>query len=496
MVLHPLFDDLAQTLMVVDDPLFQHYFTGARFDREIYLGNHHTGMMTEKGILGITTEQAGVERFHDVVEFIPPLETVQAASDDFSMIDLGAGFGFWAMHAAGLCRRRGLNFHLTLVEAEPEYLRLLHKVLGDNAIPESAVKLHRAVAISPGGGDTVEVFGECGVPFMVGKPGVNSVEEARNWYGQATARATRINTGEATVADDLYFGSKLYRLPSGWSFILVPQISLTELLVAREHTNLAVMDIQGEELRLVDAAQDVLDQRLGAIAIATHEVEIEDGLRSLFTKLGWERVLDFRMNSTNATPVGDVYFYDGYQYYRNPRHFGAKGCSWLLPALPDESKSDAPLSVTEMAAVWQCSGKALANTWQFSIYGKNPDGKKGLIVHMDSTCVFHPTSIQDHLTTPFIGLSDSGRSKSRIALEMKIPHSVWNGMDASFRVNIQGESCNMLATVPVRCKAGDKKIVTAEIPASSNCIRIVFEQLDDGEIPFLLPESIVILLGD
>lgn len=501
MVLHPLFNEFACDAFKggYDEELgFSRYFTGARFEQSIYLDNHHTGMMSGNKILGFPdsdgeTEKDEVERFHDVVEFIPLFEAVACANSPFSMIDLGAGFGFWAMHAAGLCRQQRKKFHLSMVEAEPEYFRLLTKTVKDNAIPDESVALYCAASVAPCDG-IVEVNGQKGIPFIVGKPGVDSIESAREWYGQATARTARIDIQNAVQLDQEYYGMPLYHVPSGWSFILVPGIGLEEILKKREYTNLVVMDIQGEELRVIEAAASMLDKHLGAISIATHGVDIEDGLRRLFTGLGWERVLDYKMNSTNDTPMGSVYFYDGFQYYRNPKYCSGVGNSRLLPAFAEPSSKHSVLAAeVKMTEAWRCKDRELVECWEFCLYGADAENKKGLIVDKDgTTCAFYPTGIQDHVTTPFISLSGLPRGGKDIVIEARFPQG--QPAPAGWQVNIQDSTCGMLSISPLSCCREDVWSLVAEIPHSVETIRLVFELREYSSHKLLLPKSLAILL--
>ena len=66
-------------------------------------------------------------------EWIDILESVSLARDRYTMLELGAGYGRWAVRAATALRRRGIQqCHLVAVEPEPLHFRWLQQHLCDN----------------------------------------------------------------------------------------------------------------------------------------------------------------------------------------------------------------------------------------------------------------------------------------------------------------------------------------------------------------------------
>ncbi len=51
----------------------------------------------------------------------------------------------------------------------------------------------------------------------------------------------------------------------------------------------------------------------------THSSKIEAGLRSLFSRLGWENVHDFTAGQSARTEGGAIHFADGVHAWLNPR---------------------------------------------------------------------------------------------------------------------------------------------------------------------------------
>lgn len=58
-------------------------------------------------------------------EWIDILESVSLARDSYTMMELGAGYGRWAVRAASALRQRGIRqCHMVAVEAEPVPFRV------------------------------------------------------------------------------------------------------------------------------------------------------------------------------------------------------------------------------------------------------------------------------------------------------------------------------------------------------------------------------------
>ena len=59
-----------------------------------------------------------------VLDWVPLLEAVMSSRRGFRMVALGAGWGRWLTAGAFAARQRGLPFHLTGVEAEPDHFQV------------------------------------------------------------------------------------------------------------------------------------------------------------------------------------------------------------------------------------------------------------------------------------------------------------------------------------------------------------------------------------
>ena len=85
-------------------------------------------------------------------EWIDILESVSLARDSYTMMELGAGYGRWAVRAASALRQRGIRqCHLVAVEAEPVHFGWLQQHFADNGLdPAQHTLVHGAVCDQPG----------------------------------------------------------------------------------------------------------------------------------------------------------------------------------------------------------------------------------------------------------------------------------------------------------------------------------------------------------
>ena len=68
-------------------------------------------------------------------EWIDVLESVALARDRYTMLELGAGYGRWAVRAAAAVRQRGISeCHLVAVEADPVHFTWLQQHFCDNGL--------------------------------------------------------------------------------------------------------------------------------------------------------------------------------------------------------------------------------------------------------------------------------------------------------------------------------------------------------------------------
>jgi FkbM family methyltransferase len=246
----------------------------------------------------------------EYLEWIDVLESVVAARDSYTMIDLGAGFGRWSVRAA--CALKQYNpqipFRLIAVEAEPVVFNWMVQHFQDNGIDAKPHRLIHA-AIS-------DTLGE--VLFYIGAPkGGPWDRHPSDWYGQHLTKDYDVS-GEYEL-DGQYSGYPVRLHKSGWRSINVPGINLASLLKDLKLVDLIDMDIEGQELPVIRSNIQELDAKVKRLHIGTHGKEIEDGLRQLLSSHGWRCLLDYTLFSKADTPWGTVDFENGLQSWVNPK---------------------------------------------------------------------------------------------------------------------------------------------------------------------------------
>lgn len=223
-------------------------------------------------------------------EWIDLLTTVVEAEEQFTMIELGAGYGRWIVNAAAAANQYGgVPYLLIAVEAEPQHFQWMHQHLRDNAVPLESVRLVPAAVAGVDGRGRFEIG------------------NAYEFYGQALLAAEPADDasveGSGADGDD-------------WN---VRTVSLTTLLADLDRVDLIDVDIQGAEADVFEAAGDAVDEKVKRVHIETHTADVEKRLRVVFGELGWRKLWDFPSESDTATPYGVVHFQGGLQTWANPR---------------------------------------------------------------------------------------------------------------------------------------------------------------------------------
>jgi FkbM family methyltransferase len=293
---HPAFDRIV-AYAGPSQPGFEIDFLGVKTRCEFLAGELTTKMLHT------------IDPGEDSLEWIDVLESILAAKDQFTMMELGAGYGRWSVRAALALRqlRGNLPFRLVAVEGEPRHYRWLQQHMSDNSIPPDACTLIQGV-VSDHRDDVL---------FYVGSP-LGDSDESASWYGQAIIHSYESVDRPLTNA---YEGQDVVRLKSGWRSVRTQSYILNDILPETERIDLIDLDVQGEELKVIAAAIEALNQRVGRLHIGTHSHEIEAGLRELLLRHGWECKSDYPCAQINETPWGSVQFVDGVQSWVNSKRF-------------------------------------------------------------------------------------------------------------------------------------------------------------------------------
>ena len=246
----------------------------------------------------------------EYLEWIDVLESVVNARGSYTMLDLGAGFGRWAVRAAFALKQYSpqLPYHLTAVEAEPVVFDWMRMHFTDNGIDASHHRLaHAAISDQPGN-----------PLFYIGGPrGGQWDGKPDGWYGQCLTKDYDISS--EGCEDGEYSGFKVTLHKSGWRSINVPSVTLKALMDDLDLIDLIDMDIEGQELPVIQATIEELDVKVKRLHIGTHSKGIESELRRLLSRHGWLCLRDYTLFSRSETPWGRVDFENGVQSWVNPR---------------------------------------------------------------------------------------------------------------------------------------------------------------------------------
>ena len=234
-------------------------------------------------------------------EWIDLLESALQASDVFTFLELGAGFGRWSVRAACAARQLGKRYRLGLAEAAPKHIGEIQEVMTVNGVSRSDYTLFEcAVAAKRGEGVFVVVW-------PTGNPPV--------WYGLALT--TNSMSGAAVAGE--HEGVPLWRMSDGWGVIKIQQRPLSEIVGNYSRVDLADLDLQGMEAEAIEEALSTLTDRVHRLHIGTHSHEIEARLRDALSGAGWTCVRDYPCLQENDTPFGRIAFVDGVQTWINER---------------------------------------------------------------------------------------------------------------------------------------------------------------------------------
>jgi hypothetical protein len=120
-----------------------------------------------------------------------------------------------------------------------------------------------------------------------------------------------------------WYGQSIRPSAEGGDVRRVEAVTIEGVLARCRPLDYLHMDIQEAELDFLSYCPDLLDEHVRMVNIGTHSLEIESGLRDLFTELRWTSLYDVQLGTTRKVRVGgdiaDVEFGDGVQVWRNPK---------------------------------------------------------------------------------------------------------------------------------------------------------------------------------
>jgi FkbM family methyltransferase len=235
-----------------------------------------------------------------IFEWLDICESIDCATNQYTFVELGAGYARWAVIAyylASMCR--SLSTKLIIVEAEPTHYAWILENLETNNISIEDHDLYNGAI------DNVEKQ----VLFEVGN--------SSRCYGQSIVNDHIINMLWRKIKYWYQRNIKSGYYNSGLSSVRT--YILSSILSDIDLVDLIHMDIQGKEYDVLSASIDILNDKVKRLHIGTHSSEIENNLRELMSVNGWHCLRDFNRNSLNDTPFGEIRFEDGIQTWVNQR---------------------------------------------------------------------------------------------------------------------------------------------------------------------------------
>ncbi len=224
----------------------------------------------------------------EAVEYFALFDALdRAPTDSFSMAEIGSSYGPWTCAAAVCAARTGRSdIRLTAVEASSYLFGLIPLHLAENGVDPTVARLINGACAS----ERTQMF----FP-KVTSPGDNGGQVREEGSGaDYLNRTVEHERVEAYPVEDL--------LPSGI-------------------VDLIHMDVQGQEVKVLTPAMDVLCKRVRAVFVGTHSRKIEGELIELFHARGWQLIRERPTRFGYSADLEDIVGWtsrDGGQYWRNP----------------------------------------------------------------------------------------------------------------------------------------------------------------------------------
>ena len=257
----------------IADGRFQHDFLGVKTDPRFRPQLHADppGPLTTR----YPSPHAGYFELAFVLQAIT--EAKERAT--FTVLELGAGYGYW-LAVAHRARKRTSEKPIRLVGVEmvERHVTWMRAHFENNGIdPKEHLILHAAVS---------------------DKDGVAYYRPEENAW---------LDYGQTVVG----------RTDAG-GIVPVLALPLARILEETGHVDLLHADLQGEEGKALPSAINELTSNVRRLVCATHSRNIHKELRDKFTRANWRIVDDFNFRKRERTRLGDVQFLDGLLTMINP----------------------------------------------------------------------------------------------------------------------------------------------------------------------------------
>jgi FkbM family methyltransferase len=225
----------------------------------------------------------------DIAEWAAVLRAVELAKDDFTVVELGCGWGCWMNNSGVAAKRRGLSVHVIGIEGDEGHIGFARESLVANGFGPPEITLHRGVAAAYSG---IALF-------------PRQTHSGTSWGQEPIFGVTeeqRRHAMETRNYDEL------------------PMIALEDVVREHRRIDLLHVDIQGGEADLIQSSAALLREKFAYLVIGTHSRQIEGRLFDTLLKEGWHLEIERPaiLNIEKDLPSVTV---DGVQGWRNPRLF-------------------------------------------------------------------------------------------------------------------------------------------------------------------------------
>ena len=222
----------------------------------------------------------------DIAEWAGTLRAVDLSGKQFTVVELGCGWGCWLNNMGVAARRSGRKVHLIGIEGDEGHHAFAREATASNGFSAEQLEIYHGIAATE---DGVALFPNQSTSGHAWghKPILNPTQQERN-------QAAR--TGYAEL----------------------PAISLQTATNSRNRVDLLHIDIQGGEADLIEGSRTLLNSKVSYLVVGTHSREIEGQIFENLLKEGWLLEIERPaiLSLQNGRPEVTV---DGVQGWRNQR---------------------------------------------------------------------------------------------------------------------------------------------------------------------------------
>ena len=227
---------------------------------------NYLGVATDVGYVGAFAHLSGVveappipcNNHAELVEWAAVLRAVELASDRFTVVELGAGWGCWMVNSAVAAKRLGLDVLAIGVEGDEGHASNIADHCAKNGITSEEFRVEIAVA---GASEGVALFP------VVGNSADSYGQEPRFFATQDDADAFLRSTSARYDA--------------------MPIRTLDDISASAKTIDLLHIDIQGGEVEFLRSSQETLKRKVAYIVVGTHSRKIDGDLIELMQSHGW-----------------------------------------------------------------------------------------------------------------------------------------------------------------------------------------------------------------